>query len=175
MKKFLITGFIFLLVLSMFAFAQGDADIAVEDELLDEIRALDVAPLPDETGDIVAPTPDIRVEAPEEDLFTTEGLEFEMPEELPPEEEEELGIPSAMVAGPAAGFIILYLVMVIVLIGIMIAAFVFWIWMLVDCAKRKFRKENEKVVWILIIVLVGLIGSIIYYFVVKRKAKKRRR
>ena len=39
--------------------------------------------------------------------------------------------------------------------------------MLVDCAKRDFNKDNEKVVWIIVIALLGAIGAAIYYFVVK--------
>lgn len=46
-----------------------------------------------------------------------------------------------------------------------------WILALVDCVKRQFKGENEKIIWILIIVLVGIIGAIIYYFMVYRKAK----
>jgi len=51
--------------------------------------------------------------------------------------------------------------------------FVIWLLMLIDCAKRDFcpNKENDKLIWILVIVLVGWIGAIIYYFVVKRPAK----
>jgi membrane protein DedA with SNARE-associated domain len=62
-----------------------------------------------------------------------------------------------------------------------IAGTVIWILMLVDCAKRDFPKENDKLLWILIIVLAGAIGAIVYYFVVKRvkapalKNKKTRR
>lgn len=45
--------------------------------------------------------------------------------------------------------------------------------MIVDVAKRKFKDENDKVVWILIVVLTGIIGALIYYFVIKRKDKKK--
>ncbi len=45
----------------------------------------------------------------------------------------------------------------------------FWIWMLVDCAKRKFEKENDKTTWILVLTLSGWIGAIIYYVMIKRK------
>jgi hypothetical protein len=65
---------------------------------------------------------------------------------------------------------LIFLIMLIAVVFILLT--VFWIWMIVDCAKRDFKKENEKVVWILIIVLVGVIGSIIYYFIVKAKDKK---
>jgi predicted PurR-regulated permease PerM len=54
-------------------------------------------------------------------------------------------------------------------IGMLIGAllFVFWIWMIVDCAQRKFKNSDEKIVWIIIVVLAGWIGGLIYYFVVK--------
>lgn len=42
--------------------------------------------------------------------------------------------------------------------------------MLVDCVTRNFKKDTDKVVWVLVIIFAGLIGSIIYYFVVKRKS-----
>lgn len=50
--------------------------------------------------------------------------------------------------------------------------FVFWIWMIVDCAKRDFRKDVEKIVWIIIIVLAGWLGALIYFFVVKNSNTK---
>jgi len=53
--------------------------------------------------------------------------------------------------------------------AIAILTTVFWILMLVDAAKRKFKEENEKIVWILVIALTGIIGSIVYYFAVKSK------
>jgi len=50
-----------------------------------------------------------------------------------------------------------------------ILAFILWIAMLIDCLKRKFKNETDKIVWALVIILTGLIGAIIYYFVVKKK------
>lgn len=41
---------------------------------------------------------------------------------------------------------------------------VFWIWMLVDCATNEPANSNDKVLWILIIVLTHLLGAVIYYF-----------
>ena len=57
--------------------------------------------------------------------------------------------------------------LIIFIIGIPL--FIFWILMLVNCAKRDFPTENTKVIWLLVIILTGFIGAIIYYFVVKRK------
>ncbi len=52
---------------------------------------------------------------------------------------------------------------------VMIAAMIFWIMMIVDCVKRKFKGDNEKVMWVLILILTGIIGGVIYYFMVKKK------
>lgn len=45
-----------------------------------------------------------------------------------------------------------------------IACLAFWIWMLVDCARREFEGPNDKLIWILVIVLVGALGALIYLF-----------
>jgi hypothetical protein len=72
-----------------------------------------------------------------------------------------------------SGFaILLFLIFILVIIALMIFFFVFWILMIVDVAKRKFKDDSEKVVWILVIVLASWIGALIYYFVVKRKDKR---
>lgn len=64
----------------------------------------------------------------------------------------------------ALWFLIFGLIFLVSFLGI-----AFWIWMLVDCAKRKFEKENDKTVWLLVVALAGWIGAIIYYIMVKRK------
>ena len=48
-----------------------------------------------------------------------------------------------------------------------ILVLIFWIWMLVDCAKRKFRNDVEKIIWIIVIVLLHWIGSLVYFIVIK--------
>jgi hypothetical protein len=44
-----------------------------------------------------------------------------------------------------------------------------WIWMLIDVAQRKFEVENDKTLWLLIVILGGGIGALIYYFMIKKK------
>lgn len=61
------------------------------------------------------------------------------------------------------GFVFLLIVPIFLLISI------FWVWMLIDCAKRNYTGPNDKVIWILIIIFTGIVGAIIYYFIVKRK------
>jgi amino acid permease len=67
----------------------------------------------------------------------------------------------------AGGLGILVLLVALVL-GL--AAMIFWIWALVDCAKNEPSQGNEKVVWILIIVFTHWIGALIY-FLVRRPAR----
>ncbi|MGM5484708.1 MAG: PspC domain-containing protein [Nanobdellota archaeon] len=42
-----------------------------------------------------------------------------------------------------------------------IAAFVFWIWAIIDCIKSEKRTE-EKLIWVLLILLLNFIGALIY-------------
>ena len=44
--------------------------------------------------------------------------------------------------------------------------------MIVDCAKNEKSEGNEKIVWILVIVLAGWIGALIYLFA-RRPTRKR--
>jgi len=63
--------------------------------------------------------------------------------------------------------------LILMIIALVILSIIFWIFMLVDSVKRKYKENNDKIVWVLIIVLVGLIGAIVYYFVVKVEDKKK--
>jgi len=77
-----------------------------------------------------------------------------------------------MAIGTAIGAFVLFIIFLwLAMIALAILAFVFWIFMIIDVAKRKFKDETEKIVWILVVVLAGIIGAIIYYFVVKRLDK----
>jgi len=49
------------------------------------------------------------------------------------------------------------------------AAFVFWIIMLVDVARRVYPKQSDKTRWLLIVVILGVFGALWYYFSVKKK------
>ena len=73
-----------------------------------------------------------------------------------------------MIGGLIFGMIFL----IVLAIAAVIFLFVFWIKMLIDSIKRNFKNENEKIVWVLVIVLLGFLGATIYYFVVKANDKK---
>ncbi len=50
-----------------------------------------------------------------------------------------------------------------------LAGFTFWIWMLIDCLKKDFKDSNERIIWVVVIVLCNLVGAIIYFFVGRKK------
>jgi len=69
---------------------------------------------------------------------------------------------------PLAGLSFVWLYVIIVGGLVSLAALAFWIWMIVDCARREFDDGNTKLVWMLVIILtwfiMPLVGTIIYYF-----------
>lgn len=50
-----------------------------------------------------------------------------------------------------------------------LASFILWIVALIDCAKREFPGESEKLIWILVIVLAHGVGALVYWFVGRPK------
>lgn len=98
-----------------------------------------------------------------------------------------LASPSCTTEDAAAGAAVAGLTgiwIVAVLVWLLMAAvgiffFVIWIIALIDCAKRDNDEfpdatENSKLIWILVIVLAGGIGAIIYYFVIMRKMPRKK-
>ena len=73
-------------------------------------------------------------------------------------------VPCSQLFSGTGGITLIVVIALFVIIGIL--SFIFWIWMLVDCAKREFK---DKLVWIIVIVITQIIGALIYYFVIKRK------
>jgi len=57
-------------------------------------------------------------------------------------------------------------------ITICLISFVIWIIMLIDVIRRDFPNPNDKVLWLIVVILGGIIDAIVYYFVIKRKANK---
>lgn len=80
-----------------------------------------------------------------------------------------------MVTESAIGVLVpmFFVLFFLVLITLIIGGFAFWIWMLVDCVKRKFKNENDKILWVLLIVLLGWLGALVYFFVVRMPEKKK--
>ncbi len=53
----------------------------------------------------------------------------------------------------------------VLLLPAVLSGFLFWLWMLVDCATKESDQGNTKIVWIIIIVFTNIAGAAIYYFV----------
>lgn len=55
---------------------------------------------------------------------------------------------------------------------VMAVVFIFWIWMIVDCARRSFRNQTEKIVWLVVVILLGWLGALAYLLVVRMNNPK---
>jgi hypothetical protein len=60
----------------------------------------------------------------------------------------------------------------IVLIAVLFSliASIFWVMMLIDCAKRDFK---DKTVWVIIIIFTHFLGAALYYYTVKKVEDKK--
>lgn len=55
------------------------------------------------------------------------------------------------------------------LIGIVgLISVVVWVMALVDVIRSNFKNENEKIIWVLVILLGGIIGAVLYYAIGKK-------
>lgn len=61
----------------------------------------------------------------------------------------------------------------LVAMGIGLLATVFWIWMIIDVATKEPENGNDKIVWILVVILAGVIGAAVYYFVRRPERMKK--
>ena len=50
---------------------------------------------------------------------------------------------------------------------IIIVLFAFWVWMLIDCLQTAKLNAQQKLVWVLVIMLFNILGAFIYLFAVK--------
>lgn len=66
-------------------------------------------------------------------------------------------------------FDILNIFLALIIFSISILLAIFWIWMIIDCATKEPNQGNEKIVWLIIILLANWIGAAIYFFVRRPK------
>jgi len=76
-----------------------------------------------------------------------------------------LPIPLAFGFGSPADLFLLFVIGFL----IFVLPTVFWIMEIVDVLKRDFYEPNNKIVWVLVVILLHFLGSVIYYFVGKRQ------
>lgn len=67
------------------------------------------------------------------------------------------------VAGSMAIGMIIFWVLFIGVGGII------WIWALIDVIRRQFTNQNDKTLWLIIVILLGWIGGIIYLIAGRKK------
>lgn len=75
----------------------------------------------------------------------------------------------ALFLGPVLALIALWVI--IIFLGFL--GTIFWVWMLVHCILNKKVRDVEKLIWILVLIFTHLLGAILYYFLVKRRKKRR--
>ncbi len=51
----------------------------------------------------------------------------------------------------------------------LLASLLVWAWMIKDCIKRKFESDEQKAFWIVILLITGIVGALIYLIVVTKK------
>lgn len=52
---------------------------------------------------------------------------------------------------------------------ICLLSFVFWIWILIDCAKNETDIGNTRLIWVIIIFLTYIVGAFLYYIIRRPK------
>jgi cytochrome c oxidase assembly factor CtaG len=61
------------------------------------------------------------------------------------------------------------LLALLIIAPLVLLAFVFWIWMLVNAIQNKGLSDGEKVGWVLAIVFLHFIGALLYFFIGRPK------
>ncbi len=73
----------------------------------------------------------------------------------------------------AAGIVGVSLLFMFLWFAFAIFALVYWILMLIDVIKRtNWENESDKTLWLLVVILLGILGALVYRFVVVSKLGK---
>ena len=48
--------------------------------------------------------------------------------------------------------------------GVGVGVFAFWVWMIIECATKEPSEGNDKLIWILVILLLNWLGALVYFF-----------
>lgn len=62
------------------------------------------------------------------------------------------------------------LLVLLLIAAVALAAFGFWLWMLIHAITNRGTKDGEKIAWVLVVFFGSLLGAIIYFFVARPKA-----
>ena len=64
--------------------------------------------------------------------------------------------------GIAAAWVIFWVIFSVVGFGL-------FLWALIDCIRRQFPNQNDKVLWLVLIILIGWLGPILYLIIGRKK------
>ncbi len=53
--------------------------------------------------------------------------------------------------------------------GAAILGAIFWVWIVYECVTREPSEGNDKLAWLLVILMLPLLGALMYYFVRRPK------
>ncbi|MES0490388.1 MAG: PLDc N-terminal domain-containing protein [Leptospirales bacterium] len=67
-------------------------------------------------------------------------------------------------------FPLIYSLIYIFIIAIGIASILLWVWSIVDLIKNHTIEKERKIIWFIIILMTGFIGSLFYLVLEKKKA-----
>lgn len=57
------------------------------------------------------------------------------------------------------------IVLIAIIMLLAVASVVFWLWMLIDCIKNEPSSGNDKIIWVIVIVVLQFFGALLYYFI----------
>ncbi len=72
---------------------------------------------------------------------------------------------------PVDGMMPLLLLIVCVLVGLVVVSL--WVWSLIHCIRNRYLNDTNRLIGILLIVLLGIIGSLIYLFLPRESEPQR--
>ncbi|MFA5857397.1 MAG: PLDc N-terminal domain-containing protein [Candidatus Pacearchaeota archaeon] len=61
------------------------------------------------------------------------------------------------------------------ILSLIVFIIIFWILMIIDCLQRKFQGDSEKTAWILVLIFLQFFGAVLYYFIIKRNDKEKKK
>lgn len=61
--------------------------------------------------------------------------------------------------------------MLLFLVPLGLAAFAFWIWMLIDAIRNQALSDGQKVAWVLVILFLHFLGALIYFLAGRSRTK----
>jgi hypothetical protein len=77
-----------------------------------------------------------------------------------------------MFAAMLGGWEIILILGMLVALPLTVAAFAFWIWMLVHAIQNQALTDGEKIGWVLAIALTHFLGALLYFFIGKPKVNQ---